>query len=121
MAYESGGSFDLVVDVLVLAGVIALIPKGDIVTVILISVFAISIVAVESRIRRFKLTGYVNSGVNAFRPMFWATALLLIVLYHKPMQGILIWNNSWVSFFLSTMLVFLAMLLVAYRAASHQN
>ena len=59
--------------------------------------------------------------MNAFRPMYWATALLLITLYYKPMPGLPIWGGHAVTFVLSTMLVLLAMLLVAYRAAAHNN
>ncbi len=122
MPYEQQTGVDLLIDVSVLAAVIAFIPSNtDKPYAILISFIAILIVAMESKVRRFRLTSYMNEGVNAFRPMFWATALLLIVLYYKPMQGVGIWDNTLVSFFLSTMLVFLAILLVAYRAAAHNN
>jgi hypothetical protein len=122
MPTESSTGTDLIIDVLVLAGVIALIPnKHDLPEIILISFILISIVAMESRIRRFKLTGYMDEGVSAFRPMYWATALLLFTLYYKPYPGLDLWGGHAISFFLSTMLVFLAMLLVAYRAAAHHN
>lgn len=121
MPYESGSGADIVIDVIVLAGVLALIPKGEMFSVLLLSFLAISIVAMESKVRGFKLTGYMDEGVNAFRPMYWATALLLFVLLYRPPHGLEIWSNQLISFFLSTMLVFLAMLLVAYRAAAHHN
>ncbi|MFH1470352.1 MAG: hypothetical protein ABIF01_01245 [Candidatus Micrarchaeota archaeon] len=125
MAYGQGSGADLMIDVLVLAAVIALIPsKSDLFSVLLLSFLAIAIVAMESKVRGFKLTGYVDDGMKAFRPMYWATALLLIVLYYKPIPGVTIWDpggNGLASFILSTMLVFLAMLLVAYRAAAHND
>jgi hypothetical protein len=122
MPYEQGSGTDLIVDVLVLATVIALLPtKSEIFSVLLLSFLAIAIVAMESKVRGFKLTGYLNEGINAFRPMYWATALLLLTLYYKPLAWADVWSNTLAAFALSWLLVFLAMLLVAYRAAaSHE-
>ena len=125
MPYEQSSGANLMLDVLVLAGVIALIPsKDDLFFVLMLSFLMIAIVAMESKVRGFKLTGYVDHGVNAFRPIFWATALLLLTLYYKPIPGIKVWNEGGAglaSFALSTMIVFLAMLFVAYRAAAHNE
>ena len=122
MPDESHTGTNLIVDVLVLAAVIALIPnKWDLFAILLVSFLAILIVAMESKVRGFRLTGYFTEGVNAFRPMYWATALLLLTLGYKPLPGLDVWKNPLVAFFISTMLVFLAMLMVAYRAAAHNN
>jgi hypothetical protein len=122
MPGESHTGTNLIMDVLVLAAVIALIPnKGDLFAILLISFLAISIVAMESKVRGFRLTGYFAEGVSAFRPMYWATALLLLTLGYKPLPGLDLWRMPVVAFFMGAMLVFLAMLMVAYRAAAHNN
>ncbi len=118
MAYSSHSGTDLLIDVGVLIFVIALVPKNDIIYAILLSFIAITIVAIESRVRGFRLTGYMADGVNAFRPIYWATALLLLVLYHKPVDGADIWGDPTLSFFITTMLLFLSMMFISYRAAS---
>ncbi len=122
MPYEESSGADLIIDVLVLAAVIAILPnKNELPSVILLSLFAIAMVAMESKVRGFRLTSYVSEGMKAFRPMYWATALLLLTLHYKPLPGIDIWSNRIAAFFISTLLVFLAMLMVAYRAAaSHE-
>ncbi|MFH1447765.1 MAG: hypothetical protein ABIG39_02785 [Candidatus Micrarchaeota archaeon] len=118
MVYQSSTSTDIFLDVGVLAVIIGLIPKEDIFYVLLLSVISITIVVIESKIRGFKLTGYLADGVNAFRPMYWTTAILLLILYYRPIEGITLWEDTMLSFFVSTMLVFLALILVAYRAAA---